>query len=153
MGLISSIMGKQIEQDALNLSPADFAYYPNLERKLYKDLGRNFDSFKYIHAHSKKNGVRMLFIQDIIGGQKESKIIYCVNKNRKAVIPVTIEKDDGEDVLKEDYFIEYMYDKDILFFMENLGRDDIVRTHKHAILPGEMSDVKIIKILEEYLSN
>lgn len=128
------------------LSVYDFTNYTCLERKIYKNSKKDFKVFKYIHAHNKKSGVRMIFIKENMFDV--SKIIYCVNKNREAVIPITV--GDG-DCLKEEYNLEYIYGKDLNFFMDNLDEGDIVRTHEHAIFPGEMEDTRLKNILQKYL--
>ena len=131
------------------LFPYDFTNYTCLERKIYQ-LKKDFNKYKFIHAHDKKSGVRMLYIQDYIQGMKITKILYCVNKNLNSVIPITVEKD-GNDVLNEYYSIECLYNKNLDFFMNALGEEDIVRTHKHAIFPNEMTDFKLKEVLKNYL--
>lgn len=126
--------------------PLDFSYWPRLERKIYKIF--NGKTTKYIYANNKENGVRMLLFKT----NEDKTLYYCINSKEISVIPKLVEKD-GEDVLKEKYTVceEINEDKtNVDFFMDNLGKNDIVRTHNHAIVPDEIPDNDIKKILKKY---
>ncbi len=126
--------------------PKDFTYWPQLERKIYKFF--HSVNTKYVYANDNSNGVRMLLIKY----NNQVSLYYCVNSKGNAVIPKLIEID-GEDMLKEDYLITVEKDKNktnVNFFIDNLGRNDQVRTHKHAFIPDEISDDEIKQILQDY---
>lgn len=125
--------------------PKDFSYWPQLERKIYKVFN---DDLKYIYANE-ENGVRMLLLKY----KNEMVLYYCENLKGEAIIPKLVERN-GVDQLKEEYIVtKYKCRKstNLDVFMSNLGEKDQIRTHENALLPNELPDEEIKKILSVYL--
>lgn len=123
-------------ENKLEFTPEMFCYWGSLERYIYK-MSKN--NPQYCYAHTK--GVRMLLVKH----NGDTDLYYCTNSKGISVIPEMIESVKNGDYLKTKYEICKSIDNSINFFVDNIGKDDIVRTHTSVIETNNFTDKELIE--------
>lgn len=139
---MKSPFNSQKETTIIDIIPDDLTNCFALERKLYK----NIPVHSYVYANDEMNRVRMLVIKK----NNKFTMFYCVNKKENACLPIICEDSEGNEFYKEEYSIKKEIDIKLEYFMENLGYNDIIRTHEFALKPTDNNDDDILNILKKH---
>ena len=123
-------------ENKLEFTPEMFCYWNSLERYIYK-ISNNSPCYCYSHI----KGVRMVLVKH----NGDIGLYYCTNSKGISVIPEMIESIENGDYLKTKYEICKSVENSVKFFVDNIGKDEIIRTHSSVIKTNDFNDKELIK--------